>query len=119
MATKISVSIDADKARELLSSRSYKDKSGKEVSFKEIKFDLVEMKQDSQKVVYDHEKFQLVKTHFAVKQQTQEDRQNKVDVFYVGEGVSQVWKNEAGSARPQTSSQAAPQAAIEADDLPF
>jgi len=32
MATKISVSIDADKARELLSSRSYKDKSGNEVA---------------------------------------------------------------------------------------
>tara|TARA_R110000868_G_scaffold81808_2_gene231339 strand:- start:906 stop:1265 length:360 start_codon:yes stop_codon:yes gene_type:complete len=119
MATKISVSIDADKARELLSNRSYKDKSGKEVAIKEIKFDLVEMKQESQKVVYDAEKFQLVKTHFAVKQQTKEERENKTDVLYVGEGVSQVWKNEAGSARPQTSFQAAPQAAIEADDLPF
>ena len=119
MATKISVSIDADKARELLSSRSYKDKSGNEVAIKEIKFDLVEMKPESQKVVYDHEKFQLVKTHFAIKQQTQEERQNKAESLFVGEGVTQVWKNEAGSARPQTSFQAAPAAAQVADDLPF
>lgn len=116
MATKISVSIDAEKARQLLNKRSYKNKEGNEVSIQEIKFDLVEMKPDSQKVVYDHEKFQLVKTHFAIKQQTQEERQNKVEAFYVGEGVSQVWKNEAGSA---TSFQAAPKKVEVADDLPF
>ena len=90
--------------------------SGNEIAIKEIKFDLIEMKPESQKVVYDHEKFQLVKTHFAIKQQTQEERQNKAESLFVGEGVTQVWKNEAGSA---TSFQAAPTAAQVADDLPF
>ena len=108
MATKISVSIDADKARELLSNRSYKDKSGNEIAIKEIKFDLVEMKPESQKVVY-------IKW-FAKDKKTQEERENKVEAFYVGEGVSQVWKNEAGSA---TSFQAAPKKVEVADDLPF
>ena len=97
MANKITVKIDADKARSLITERKYTNKEGVEVTVKEIGFELVEMKPESQKVVYDHEKFQLKKTHFAVAIQTKEEREKKAESVFVGDGVTQVWKNDTDS----------------------
>lgn len=94
MANKITVTLDANKARDLIETRKYTNKEGQEVEVKEIKCELVEMKPESQKVVYDHEKFQLVKTHFAVKIQTKEEREAKADSVFVGEGITQKWKSD-------------------------
>ena len=94
MANKITVSIDANKARDLIETRKYTNKEGVEVESKNIKCELIEMKPESQKVVYDHEKFQLVKTHFAVAIQTPEQREAKAESVFVGDGITQVWKNE-------------------------
>tara|TARA_R110000803_G_scaffold161009_1_gene224823 strand:+ start:262 stop:600 length:339 start_codon:yes stop_codon:yes gene_type:complete len=112
MASKITVSIDTDKTRQLVVEDTYKNKKGDDVKVQRIKFELVEMKEESQKVIYDHEKFQLIKTHFAVKPQTKEERAAKADAVFVGEGVSQRWKSDS---QGQSSSNAQPPI----DDLPF
>lgn len=93
MAQKVSITLDANKLRGLISKRSYTNQQGENVEVQEVKFDLIEMKPESHKVVYSHEKFDLIKTHFAVQQQTSEDRDNNTPVNYIGEGISQVWKN--------------------------
>ena len=114
MAQKIQVTLDASKLRNLISSRSYKNKEGQEVKVQEVKFDLIEMKEESKKSVYEHDKFSLIKTHFAVAQQTKEEREQNTPAVYIGEGISQVWKNdtEVHNAEPITSQE-------EEDDLPF
>ena len=114
MANNIMVSIDTGKAKELLVKDTYKNKEGKDVEVQRLKFELIEMREDSRKVVYDHEKFQLVKTHFAVKPQTKEERAAKAETVYVGEGVSQIWKDDMKGQTPSPSKQALPM-----DDLPF
>lgn len=93
MANKITVKIDADKARSLITDRKYTKKDGVEVTVKEIGFELVEMKPESQKVVYDHDKYQLKKTHFAVAIQSKEQREAKAESVFVGDGITQVWKS--------------------------
>lgn len=97
MAQKVSVVIDAQKLRGLVSKRNYTNQQGENIEVQEVKFDLIEMKPESKKVVYSHEKFDLIKTHFAVQQQTAEDRANNTPANYIGEGISQVWKNEKSS----------------------
>lgn len=91
---KISVTLDATKLRKLVSKRSYTNNQGEEVQLQEVKFDLVEMKEESQKEVYNAEKYTLVKTHFAVAQQTKEERAAKAESFFIGEGISIIWKND-------------------------
>ena len=120
MANEITVTIDADKGREILSSRSYKNKEGVDIKVNELKFKLVEMKEESKKVVYDSEKFQLVKTHFAVKPQSVEDRKNKVETVYMGEGVTQIWKDDNGGGNQnQGASGGSSSNVVDDDDLPF
>tara|TARA_R110000796_G_scaffold120624_1_gene234800 strand:+ start:775 stop:1140 length:366 start_codon:yes stop_codon:yes gene_type:complete len=121
MANKIEVRIDVrdkDKIGSLIKNGVFKTKDGKEIATKEMVFDLVEMKPESQKVVYDHEKYQLVKTHFAVKKQTKEDRDNGVETVFCGDGVSQIWK---GDDEAPQNIKSAPKSAVEVenDDLPF
>ena len=116
MANKLSISIDAEKARQLIETRSYKNKDGVDVTVKEIKFDLVEMKQESRKVLYDGDKLQMVKTHFAVKPQSKEERDAKQELVYVGEGISYEFK---GSQNKQASFQPVTELAEPKDDLPF
>lgn len=113
MSKKIQVSLDAQKLRGLVSKRNYTNQQGENVEVQEVKFDLIEMKPESHKVVYSHEKFDLIKTHFAVQQQTTEDRANQTPVNYIGEGISQVWKNETSSNSEPTV------ATSEIDDMPF
>jgi len=112
MANKTTVTIDANKARDLIETREYTNKEGAKVEVKEIKFELIEMKPESKKVVYDHDKFQLVKSHFAVKQQTKEEREAKAESVFVGEGVTQVWK-------PDTSTQEPVSEDINPESIPF
>lgn len=117
MANKITVSIDTDKTRQLVVNDTYKNKAGKDVQVQRIKFELVEMREESRKVVFDHEKFQLIKTHFAVKAQTKEERAAKADPVFVGEGVSQIWKSDSQDQSSSAASSNNAQPPI--DDLPF
>jgi hypothetical protein len=95
---KIQVTLDAKKLRNLVSKRSYNNNQGEAVEIQEVKFDLVELSDDKKKEIYNAEKYLLVKTHFAVAQQTKEEREAKADPFFVGEGISMVWKNDTSTA---------------------
>lgn len=121
MATKILVTLDTKDAAQLMNKRSYTTKEGQAVEVKELKFELIEMKADSQKVVWENDKVQLVKTHFAVKPQTKEERESGAPTLYVGEGVTTVYKAEGQSAPAQTASfqPAQTTSVIEDNDLPF
>jgi len=113
MANTIKVSIDADKAREILVKGTYTTNDGREVEVQRLEFELIEKKDENKKVVYDSEKFQLVKTHFAVKPQTKEERASKAETVFVGDGTTLVWKDE-GTTNPAPS-----KAPAKDDDLPF
>ena len=117
MAQKLSITIDADKVRNLIETRTYKDKDGNDVSIREIKFDLVEMKEESRKVLHDGDKLKMVKTHFAVKPQSKEERDSNQEVVYVGDGVTYVFKN---AQQPTTAKFEQVQNLVQVeDDLPF
>ena len=98
--SKIQVTLDAAKLRNLISKRTFNTRDGQQVTVQEVKFDLVEMKQESQKTVYTGNKYQLVKTHFAVAQQTREEREAKAEANFIGEGITVVWDDQ-----PQTQTQ--------------
>ena len=101
-------------AKQLLETRTYTNKKGQEIKLTEIVFDLVELKAEKQKTIFQHEKFDLVKTHFAVKRQTKEEREAKSPLIYVGEGISQIWKNKSAGERKSESDKQADET-----DLPF
>ena len=91
---KLQVTLDAAKLRDLVSARNYTNKEGEEITIQEVKFDLIELKEDHKKKIYDHAKYSLIKTHFAVAQQTKEEREANIPPNYIGEGITQVWKND-------------------------
>lgn len=96
---RITVTLDAQKLRNLVSKRSYKNKEGQDVEVQEVKFELVEVKEP--KTVFSAEKYELVKTHFAAAVQTKEEREAKADTVFIGEGVSTIWKNDNSAAVQQ------------------
>lgn len=91
---KVQITLDAAKLRNLVSARSFTNREGEEVTIQEVKFDLVELKEEHKKKIYDHEKYSLIKTHFAVAQQTKEEREANTPPNYIGEGITQVWKSD-------------------------
>ena len=91
--SKIQVTLDATRLRELVTKRSYENKNGETVQVQEVKFELVPVKAESQKVIYEKDNFKIVKTHFAAAIQTKEEREAKKDTFYIGEGFSHIWDN--------------------------
>ena len=92
--SKIQVTLDATKLRNLVSKRTYQNKQGEQVETQEVKFELVPMKEENQKIIFEKDNLQIVKTHFAVTIQTKEEREVKAPVNYIGEGFTQVWKND-------------------------
>jgi hypothetical protein len=113
---KISITLDAVKLRNLVSKRNYTNKEGQEVVLQEVKFDLVELADDKKKVVYTAEKYVLEKTHFAVAQQTKDEREAKTPAVFVGEGISMKWINEISNI-PVHDAQVIRKE--DEDDLPF
>ena len=92
--SKIQVTLDATRLRDLVTKRSYENKNGETVQLQEVKFELVPVKSESQKVIYEKDNFKIVKTHFAAAIQTKEEREAKKDTFYIGEGFSHIWNND-------------------------
>jgi hypothetical protein len=94
---KTQITLDASKLRNLITEREYKNKEGKTVKVQEIKFDLVEMDSEKHKVVYSNDTMEIIKTSFAVQQQTKEERLAKTPPNYIGEGAEIRFKNDAPS----------------------
>lgn len=114
---KIQVSLDATKLRDLVSKREYTNNNGEKVEIQEVNFDLVELKEEKKKVVYETDKYALEKTHFAVARQTKEEREANKDPFFIGDGITMVWKEDnQNSSKPKPEPK---QKEEEEDDLPF
>ncbi len=106
--SKINVTLDATKLRNLVSQRTYKNKEGQDVVLQEVKFELVPVKEP--KTIYTADTYRIDKTHFASVIQTKEERANKAPTVYIGEGFTTVWNNVVHEAEilPQ-----------QKDDIPF
>jgi hypothetical protein len=112
---KIQVTLDATKLRNLVSKREYQNKQGETVQLQEVKFELVEVKEP--KTIYTADKYRIDKTHFASVIQTKEERDNKAETVYIGEGFTTVWNNtETHEAKPIPANEVMQE---ENDDLPF
>ncbi len=110
--TKIQVTLDASKLRNLVANRSYQNKNGETVTVQEVKFELVPVKEA--KTIFTADKYRIDKTHFASVIQSKEERDAKVPTVYIGEGFTTVWNNaEPIQAVPMQSSEE------EHDDVPF
>jgi hypothetical protein len=116
--SKIQITLDATKLRNLVSKRTYQNKQGEQVEAQEVKFELVPMKVENQKVIFEKDNLSIVKTHFAVAIQTKEEREAKADTVYIGEGFTTVWNNEEKTAQVFNAVPVA-QVEEEKDDLPF
>jgi hypothetical protein len=115
--SKIQITVDASKLRKLVSKRSYQNKQGEQVELQEVKFELVPIKEENQKVLFEKDNLQIVKTHFAVAIQTKEEREAKTPPNYIGEGFTQVWKNDLKNIEVVQAEVIKTQE--EPDDLPF
>ncbi len=109
--SKIQVTLDATKLRNLVSKRTYQNKQGEQVELQEVKFELVPVKET--KTIYTKDNMRIDKTHFACVIQTKEERDAKAPTIFIGDGFTTIWNN----------SESVPAVPIQeeapADDLPF
>lgn len=89
--SKIQVTLDATKLRNLVSKREYTKNDGEVMQIQEVKFELVEVKEP--KTIYTADKYRIDKTHFASVIQTKEERESKAPTVYIGEGFTTIWDN--------------------------
>jgi len=90
--SKITITLDTSKLKGLSKDRTFNTRDGQAVTVKELKFELVEVKEP--KTIHSAEKYDLVKTHFAAALQTKEQRDANEPTLYIGEGITTVWKND-------------------------
>lgn len=106
---KINVTIDLAKLdKSKIETRTYTNREGEEVTVKELKLDVVQVKDP--KVVAEGQNWTMMKTHFVAMAQSKEERQAKADTVFVGDGVQFV---DAGAA------QAPSQQPDQDDSIPF
>lgn len=85
--SKISVTIDVDKIdKSKITSRTYKDQEGKEVTVREYRMDVVPLKEE--KFVKDGDTWVMVKTHFVAEAQTKEERDAGAETTFLGSGIT-------------------------------
>lgn len=113
--SRITVTLDATKLRELVKKREFENKEGQKMQVQEVKFELVEVKEP--KIIYEGTGYKLSKTHFASVIQTKEEREAQAETIFIGEGITTIWDNANNinvfNAVPVTGDE------DESDDLPF
>lgn len=114
--SKITITLDATKLRNLVSKRQYDSKDGQKMEVQEVKFELVPVKEP--KIIYEGTGYKLQKSHFASVIQTKEEREAQAETIFIGEGITTLWDN-AGqgsvfNAKPVTEVET-----VEPDDIPF
>lgn len=109
--SKITITLDATKLRNLVTKREFDAKDGTKMQVQEVRFELVEVKEP--KIIFEGTGYKLQKTHFASVVQTKEERETKAETVFIGEGITTIWeqKEQVFSSSPVTED--AP------DDLPF
>lgn len=114
--SKISITLDASKLRNLVSKRQFQNKEGKTMEVQEVKFELVPVKEP--KIIYEGNGYKLQKSHFASVIQTKEEREAQSETIFIGEGITTIWDNTGGgnvfNVTPVTES-----TENEPEDLPF
>jgi hypothetical protein len=110
--SKITITLDATKLRNLVSKRQYDAKDGQKMEVQEVKFELVPVKEP--KIIYEGTGYKLQKSHFASVIQTKEEREAQAETIFIGEGITTIWDN-AG----QTNTFSAKPATVEDNEPPF
>jgi len=86
MNQRISITLDVSKIdKTKITERKFKDKQGVEQTIKELKLDIVPLKEE--KILKDGETWTLVKTHFVSMQQSKEDRAKGTKSVIIGDGI--------------------------------
>lgn len=83
---KLNINLDLgkiDKSR--IENRTFTTKDGEEVTKKEYKIEAVPLKEP--KIIKEGDTWNLVKTHFIVQGQTKEERENKAESVFLGDGL--------------------------------
>ena len=83
---KVSINVDVTKLpKDRIRERSWTDRNGESHSAKEIRLDVVPLKEP--KVIKEYGVSTLMKTHFVCVAQTKEEREARADTIFVGDGV--------------------------------
>jgi len=100
--SKITVTLDATKLRNLVQKREFDAKDGTKMQVQEVRFELVEVKEP--KIIFEGAGYKLQKTHFASVIQTKEEREAQAETFFIGEGITTIWdqKEQVFNAAPVT-----------------
>ena len=88
--SKITITLDATKLRNLVTKREFDAKDGTKMQVQEVRFELVEVKEP--KIIFEGSGYKLQKTHFASVIQTKEERESKAETIFIGEGVTTIWE---------------------------
>ena len=109
--SKITITLDATKLRNLVTKREFDGKDGTKMQVQEVRFELVGV--EGPKIIFEGSGYKLQKTHFASVIQTKEERESKAETIFIGEGVTTIWeqKEQVFSSTTVTEEQS--------DDLPF
>ena len=110
--SKITITLDATKLRNLVTKREFEAKDGTKMQVQEVRFELVEVKEP--KITFEGNGYKLQKSHFASVIQTKEEREAQSETIFIGEGITTIWdqKEQIFNAVPVNEEE-------EADDLPF
>lgn len=93
MSEKVTINLDVTKLpRERIKARSFTTRSGEEVTAKEIRLEVVPLKDP--KLIKSYDNADLMKTHFVCLSQTKQERDDRVDTVYVGEGTQFVQRGQ-------------------------
>ena len=83
---KLSITIDVSKIdKNKIISRTFQNKAGETITVKELKLDIVPLKET--KLLKDGDTYQLYKTHFVAFPQTKEEREAKTPSVFLGEAT--------------------------------
>lgn len=109
--SKITITLDATKLRNLITKREFNAKDGTLMQVQEVRFELVPVKEP--KIIHEGNGYKLQKSHFASVIQTKEEREAQADTIFIGEGITTIWdeKEKVFNATPVNED--------ESDDLAF
>ena len=112
------VTIDEDKLTQLTETETWTDKkTGEKKSKRVIKFQLKELRDEKKQNRFSNDNVSIVKSHYAMKKQTKDEREAKADPIFCGDGVTFTFtesgQREKPAPKPINESQE------EQDDLPF
>lgn len=100
--SKITITLDATKLRELVTKREFNAKDGTPMQVQEVRFELVPVKDP--KIIHEGNGYKLQKSHFASVIQTKEEREAQAETIFIGEGITTIWdqKEAVFNATPAT-----------------